>query len=185
MCTTAFTPNISLANPSITLIIIRTLLGIILLSSVNVETNYLRISSPANIIAGLGPFNVTMALSESPVFVSRWFMMQISGLLSDPQNAILTTLDGNCSLADNCTAYLIPGDFKTIQARQSNISSIPNSAASFVVENAQGYLLKFSSSLHPPLPFNDSDCQIYGVHNESALKLCLKNDGNDLLAGLF
>ena len=153
------------------------------MSSVNVETNYLRISNTENIIAGLGLFNVTIALSNSPVFVSRWFMMQISGLLSDPRNAIPTTLNESCRLADGFTAYVVPGEFKTIQDRKpSNISNIPDSAISFVVGNAPGYLLQFSS-LKRQLVFNDSDCQIYGVYNENSLKLCLRNEGNDLIGG--
>jgi hypothetical protein len=160
-----------------------------LLSSVQIDPTYLRIGEGESVLAGMGQFNVTLALSTPGNFVSLWFMLQISGLLVDPTIATLApSTSATCQkLGDDCVAYILPGELENIKINGFDNKTLidvdsPDEATSVLVENAPGYLLEFSPLQGSPV-FGEGDCQIYGASYGRPLNLCLKNAGNVLLGG--
>src|SRR5271170_204520 len=128
---------------SILLTIVRMVLGVILLSSVKVDPNYLRIGNRENIFAGMGQFNVSLSNYTTPDFVPLWFTMQITSLLQDPRTAIQApmTSDACQEIGDECVAYILPGELAWVKSENDSTASLvddnyPDDAMSFVVEDA-------------------------------------------------
>lgn len=159
-----------------------------MLSSVQVDPNYLRIGQGKGVVAGLSEFDVSLTLSVPDGFVALWFMLHISSLLVDPRIVIpASPTSAICqNLGDNCVAYILPGELDWIKLEGFNNKSLrdvhsPDDATSVLVENAPGYLLELSS-LHNGSLFGEADCKMYGASYGRPLKLCLKN-GKDVLLG--
>src|SRR5438045_3597682 len=93
----------------------RLLLGVILLSSVQVDPNYLRIGVGESIIAGMGEFDASMAANVRVSGV--WLSVQVAGLLLDPRIAApVAPLSTDCkSLHKDCLAYILPGQLEWVR----------------------------------------------------------------------
>jgi hypothetical protein len=160
-----------------------------LLSSVQVDPNYLRVGQGNGVVAGLSEFDVSLAFFVPDGFVSLWFMLHISSLLVDPRIVITAPPTSTIcqNLGDNCVAYILPGELDWIKLEGFNNKSLrdvprPDDATSVLVENAPGYLVEVSS-LHNGSIFGEADCKLYGASYGRPLKLCLKNDKDTLLGG--
>lgn len=169
--------------------IVRVVLGVILLSSVQIDPTYLLIGQGVSVIAGLGQFDVSLALSTPGNFVALWFMLHISSLLVDPRIAIpaMSTSTACQKPGDDCVAYILPGELDWIKINGTDSKILidvdnPDDATSVLVENAPGYLLEFSSFQNISV-FGEADCRIYGASYGRPLNLCLKNVEDVLLGG--
>ena len=168
------------------------MLGLILLSSVEVEPSYIRIGTRENIIAGMGSFNVSFAESSPREFVSLWFMMHVTGLLLDSRMTAPAPFTSNeCQrFGKDCIAYILPGQFEWIRNDSYSKEFLdglekPEEATGFLVDNAQTYLLEFYP-LDNSSTFGRGKCRIYLAESSSnAIRVCLRNDEGHLLAGIY
>ena len=148
-----------------------------------------------SIIAGAAPFNVTYSRRPAAQTVLlQDFSIFLQSLLTDPLHAIpASTVTEDCQMAgEGCYAYVLPGEFVLVSISSSSILnytellSLPHENANvYVAENVSVYQLEF----FPPqnsTALADNDCNVYEFPlNQSSLKICLTNEGDDLIAGEF
>jgi len=121
-----------------------------------------------NIVAGIGPYNVSFAYDYDPNFVTALFTSRFSGLFEDFTTTypLTPTL---CS-GNNCTSYLFPGSFEDMDPYPGHITNY-SEADVLVVPKASGIQIQYwdlDSNDHP----NESDCKTFG-NDAAALVICL------------
>lgn len=168
-------------------VLIRVAITIVLFTGFSFEKVYLRANPDISIRSGLPPFNVSLAIPEKSVILSMFFTMSVKRLLSDTRTSVSfpPTTHGCKDSGSLCFSYVLPGEYEQISL-QSNDSMGPidfgrdneEGATTFVSEDAPGYQLEYVQTNYP---FNSSDCRIF--QSFAALKICVANDGNDLMAG--
>ena len=185
------------AKPSIILIAIRIALPIVLLANLDFETIYPRATPDHDIIAGVAPFNITYAVelgSLENVMVPEYFVLFLAGLLRDPKVAFPAApiTDACINSGDDCLSYVLPGDFSQISAYTNdpnNLTLLPDlphgNGAAYIVQNVLVHQLEFFPVQNTnSTSFLNSDCRIYGNSVlGSSMKVCMRNEGNDLIAG--
>lgn len=124
--------------------------------------------------SGIGPINSLIALNSWPLAFWAW----IYGILVSP-NYSTTIPPLHCS-GPSCESYFLPGTIYLAQPQPPPIDVHPE-ATEFILDNTVGYQIE----LYPPSSIdelNNATCKIYG-NNYVAVLICLKQSGNDLLAG--
>jgi hypothetical protein len=147
-----------------------------------------------NIYSGAPPFNVSLAyMSGGLTDIPDTFIADTFSLLQDPSSvATFPPSTPNCtSWSSECFSYVIPGDLQMVQivGDNNNASSPwfapPSGATTFVSLNASAYQLEYFPS-QPGISFSPSDCQgvvWVAVNLTMSFMVCVKNIGNDLVAG--
>jgi hypothetical protein len=155
--------------------------GIALLSSVAFVPSWRSVDDLAFVGSGISAINATIAVDAVPLNFWAWFY----GLLVSLNYA--TSLPPiHCSGSGvACASYFLPGTVYDVYPHTSSFTQHPE-ADGFVVDNSIGYQIEF----YPLSSTNElagAICKVYGWEvpdNSAAVELCLKQSGNDLLAGL-
>ena len=102
-------------------------------------------------------------------------------ILSAP-NFVITVPPTRCSLGNDCQSYYLTGSIYNLDPSADTFRDHPE-ATLFIVENSIGYQIDY----YPPLSTDNlggAECGTYGA-DYSALHICIKQSGHDLLAGKF
>ena len=178
------TTCIHMADSSLWFMILHTVVGIALLTDANFETCW-QVSRPLTFAsAGLAPFDPNstsiVAAFERDITPSVLFWYYYSGVLS---NSLYVTAIAPqfCSSNDaSCFSIFYPGGMSTIYPSPSNLQKVTESA--LVVYNATGYQLEYSQPTEPTR-FNPEDCCVYLTYTVLGIGICIRREGNNLLAG--
>jgi hypothetical protein len=178
------------------LLISRIVLSIVLLFNLDFETIYPRATPDYPIIGGVAPFNVTMATtlpgSLGDIIVPEYFVLLLQGLLRDPKASFpIPSQYDFCQTSTDCFSYVIPGDFSQIATytndpnNQTFLLNVPHGDAPvYVAEQVSVYQLDFFP-VQNATSFLDSDCRVFGNFVfGTTMKLCFRNEGTDLIAGI-
>lgn len=164
-------------------LVLHVILGITLLANVSFTSTWREIHQFPLLGSGISPINATIATnlgSYCPIHFWPWFY----GLLGSPNYATYIP-PIHCSGVTNCSSYFLPGSVYDITFPQSfNATSYPEATA-LVVQNSVGYQIEYYS-LSSSDDFNGAECKVYGYdypEDSVGILLCLKQSGNDLLAG--
>jgi hypothetical protein len=138
-------------------------------------------------MAGLSPIN--SSLSEYPYFnltATTTFWWYFPALLTDVKR-VRGVAPLNCSGTDNeCLSYFLPGSMTSIQLDPSQPVLLPTEypqGTAYVQVDAPGYQMDFQKIDRVNDPYMTLlDCHLYGIP-EVAIQLCLKENGNEILAG--
>jgi len=156
---------------------------VILLFNTNFEPSQPRVSSPTAVIAGMSPFDPALLSQISPDDLAAEALISVDGLLKD-QTIAINWMNDTCLSTDGCFSYILPGSFDEIivQSSQSLASSLPFEGKWFIAEEVPVYRLDYFP-LQSNVYFAQSDCPIYASLS-SAVKVCLKNVEENLIAGI-
>ena len=153
---------------------------------------YRRATANHQIIAGAAPFNVSYGLGQyKDIVLQQYFALNVQGLLRDPKIALpISPITDRCANSGDCFSYALPGEFLLVAPFVGNISNITEllnlshgDASVFIAERIPVFQVEFFP-IQQAVAFSSGDCAAYGSANlEIIFKLCLKNEGNDLVAG--
>lgn len=149
--------------------ILHAFVGIALLTNVSFITSWHNIRELSFEGAGLGRINSSIALQ--PIVFWAWFY----GIVVSP-NYITTIPPTQCS-GGLCVSQFLPGPCPLNGSQLSGNQE----ATAIVVSNLTGYQLEFYPP-NDPDELNGAACKAYGV-DSVAILICLKQSGNNLLAG--
>lgn len=180
-------------NFSLIFVVSRIVLTFVLLIGINFVTVYRPVTPDHSIIAGAAPFNVTYSTGMyNRVEILNFFSMFLQGLLADSLFSITAppTTEACQKAGEECYSYILPGDFVELGAytgdktNLTDILTLPHQNVDvYVANNVSVYQIEFFP-VQNSLLFTDDDCTAYGnPYLGTTFKLCLKNDGNDLVAG--
>ena len=135
----------------------------------------------------MSPFDPTIVSQISPDDLAAETLLSVDGLLKDRTIAFpyFNSMNDTCLSGEGCFSYILPGSFDEIivKATSQNLAlSLPADGTWFVGEEAPVYqfdYFPFQSDIY----FAQSDCQIYASAS-NAVKVCLKNDGGNLVFGI-
>lgn len=170
------------------------ILSVILLSNISFEMMYARVGSMQNIYSGTAPFNLSLAYTAgASEIISETFMGYTENFLFNtisvvpfsPSTAICKAAGGNCF------SYIMPGDLGVVEEFSYGLMDY-NVSTTFVSMKAPAYLLEYYP-IQDDVAFENSDCldfetllsadQTPFIEIGTLLRICLKNIGNDLIAG--
>ena len=165
-------------NESLFLLLVNGLVGIALLSHINVVPSWRSVETIDISASGLTPINATIA----QYITARDYWAFIYSLLPST-NYVFPVPPTRCSLANNCESYYLSGGIYNIYPSKSSFSN-DTEATLFIIDHSIGYLVEYyppSSTDH----FNDTaECGTYGS-DSFALHICVQEAGSSLLAGKF
>ena len=161
----------------------------------------------------MAPFNASLLTDQFTNSLQVTFLIEFQGFEFDPTVAFpfAPTVPACEMSGSDCHSYIIPSPLNALQVIPTNrsiaadekvnitatyandgnsVANIPSQynetqrrgATTYVAVNERAYQLEF----FPPeseVVFLDSDCIIIGSAVSGALKTCLKNVGDDLVAG--
>jgi hypothetical protein len=164
-------------NERLFLFLLNAIVGIALLSNVSVVPSWRNTESVQFNFSGLGPINATLASEVWPLDYWAW----LYSLLSTP-NYVINVPPTRCSLATDCQSFYLGGSIYNVDPSKDSFHNHPE-ATLFIVENSIGYQIDY----YPPLSsdnMNGANCGTYET-TETALNICIKQSGVDLLAGMY
>ena len=86
-----------------------------------------------------------------------------------------------CSIDEpSCFSIFYPGGMSTIYPSPSNLQNATESA--LVVYDAPGYQLEYYRPTTTPR-FDPNDCRVYLTYTVLGIGICMKQEGNELIAG--
>ena len=162
-----------------------------MLSNISLNTRYIRIGEIDNILAGMPPFNLSSITAENASISLPGNFMFNTNLLYNPKSTIsISPLSKDCqAFGIDCYSYFLPGPLDRVNTGNGDgrVLSIPpvdrRNATHYVVETAPGYQLEFSP-FRETILFTELECRIIGVWpSVHLIDVCLKNVGDDLMAG--
>ena len=181
-------------DDSIIQTLIKVVLSVILLSNISFETMYARVGSIQNIYSGTAPFNLSLAYQAgASEIISETFMGYTGNLLFNTISVVpFPPSTSTCKAAgENCFSYIMPGDLGVVEEFSYGMLD-HNGSTTFVSMKAPAYLLEYYP-VQGDVVFENSDCldfeTLLSVSSDpsfvigSLLRICLKNTGNDLIAG--
>jgi len=155
--------------------------GLALLSNVAIVPSWRSVQDFAVSGSGVSPINATLAIGDTD---SLDFWAWFYGLIVSP-NYSTTLPPVHCSGSGvSCASYFLPGTAYVVTPSVTSFTQHPEASA-FIVDNSLGYQIEF----YPPTSVNELDgalCKVYGwdwPDNSVGVEICLKQSGNDLLAG--
>jgi hypothetical protein len=153
------------------------LIGVVLVSDVNIVSPWKGVDSSFNVTAGLTPLNETAFSYGS--FAPFNFWSSWNSILTDPtvSNVVTPT---TCSGA-NCTSYFFPGGMQDISMVTNTAYTYPTNEPDLglIVYNSPGYQVDFAPVDPSAPPFQTNNCQTYG----NVIQICLTASGEDLIIG--
>ena len=135
--------------------------------------------------AGLSPFSVnashTITTLQPDITPSVVFWYFYSGILSN--NIYGTAVEPQtCSSDDtDCLSLFFPGGMSSIYPSPANYQN--GSETAFIVYDAPGYQLEFSKPKAAPQFSALNDCRVYLTYTVLGTGICIRQEGNHLLAG--
>jgi len=174
--------------------LIKAVLSVVLLYNVTFETVYVKVGPTYNVYAGMPPFNVSLATSETASGIALNFILYAQSLLSDRTSAIAfpPSTSGCKEAQDDCFSYVIPGQLDSSliisgtkdsgNATGVQYYSEDLDVTTYVALNTIAYQLEYFPIRDVP-EWDNSDCQIFGTADFVAIKICLKNVNDYLVAG--
>jgi hypothetical protein len=168
----------------IILTLLRSVLGIILLSDVSFKATYRSVQQISAVHTGLTEMNPGLLnISAVAGSLTESFWWWEPTVLSDGKIS-KNIAPATCS---ECTSYFFPGQLSTIAFDTTiptvNASDFPV-ATCYVQPDAPGYQIDFAPMTDGDPTITLDDCQLYGdTVGFVAIQLCLKQTGKSLLAG--
>jgi hypothetical protein len=160
------------------LVLLNFSVGIALLSNISVVPSWNIVETFELEFSGLSPINSSLSTFNSPLDYWAW----LYSLLSTP-NYVITVPPTRCSLGLQCQSYYLSGSIYNQIPSASSFVDRPE-ASFFIVEDSVGYQIDY----YPPLLTDNLQGAICATYADSgnwtALQICIKQSGNDLLAGL-
>jgi hypothetical protein len=167
------------ADLRIFLVLLNFSVGIALLSNISVVPSWNIVETFELEFSGLSPINSSLSTFNSPLDYWAW----LYSLLSTP-NYVRTVPPTRCSLGLQCQSYYLSGSIYNQIPSASSFVDRPE-ASFFIVEDSVGYQIDY----YPPLLTDNLQGAICATYADSgnwtALQICIKQSGNDLLAGQF
>jgi len=154
--------------------------GIALLTDATFQTSWRTVSQFSLLRAGLSPMNTSFIPDYVNETIPFWYYY--SAALTD--STYVTPISPLSCSGDDCSSYFYPGGITRVFPSPPTITGY-NDANRFVVYDTPGYQVDFYSPTSTVV-WSASDCKAYGVQSPtdlaSALGICLKQVGNDLVA---
>jgi hypothetical protein len=110
-------------------------------------------------------------------------------LLGDPKYAYRLPDEGDCTRAENCTSFFLPGGVEIARKVRPILNATILEGGVFDnvdvvrIEQAPGFRLQFR---HLPGDFTfdlDGDCSYYGMQLNDTLQICAKDMNNSMAVG--
>ena len=134
------------------------------------------------VTSGMPPFNASLVTESFADDLATTALVLIGGLLKDETVAFPSTSQ-NCTTAQGCYSYILPGSLSDILENGTSLIYNPSpSSAYFVTEAAPAYILEYFPLDDQVIFTQSTDCKVYGIVS-GGIKLCLKNIGESLVAG--
>lgn len=131
--------------------------------------------------AGLSSMNTSLIPDYVNDTLPFWYYY--SAALSD--GTYVSTISPLSCSGTECVSYFFPGGIKQVFPSPPTIQGY-DEADGFIVYDTPGYQIDF----YPPaskVSWNVADCKIYAVdallNENGAIGICIRQDGNDLVAG--
>jgi hypothetical protein len=162
---------------------LRGAVGIVLLSDVSFQTTYPVVYECGIMQAGLSPINASV-ITPFDLDATSEFWWSFPSLLTD-QAVVTTILPLTCS-GPSCLSYFLPGPMTAVLF-DPNLPTIGKNnfseANAYIVKDAPGYQIDYSSITANDPNLDDGDCKIYGMA-WAALFICVKEVGNGIIGGI-
>ena len=160
---------------SIWFMVLHILVGVVLLTDINFQIAWRTTETISLSSAGLIQSDLSLIANSNDTSERFWYFY--SGILSNTMYQM--SVDPISCSGDGCYSFFFPGGVNTINTTTSIPLDVSNEASAFLAIGVPGYQVEFYPPANPPQFDPAVDCVI----NNKTLAICLKKEGNDIIAG--